>query len=172
MNVARVFAKQASRRSFALCSPARIVAAPVFRRNLAGPAHHSNLDSTVANYPTAHDLDPSNKSDYEKYVTHWRSHFQSVEDDFELERGLNHIFATDWVPSTDVIADALKAARKLNTFATAVRIMEALDGKCHSADQYSKYMDSLKPLLEELGVGELKALGDFDFVREKKWHMQ
>ncbi|TPX67679.1 hypothetical protein SpCBS45565_g03535 [Spizellomyces sp. 'palustris'] len=139
---------------------------------MAGPALHTDLDATLANYPTAHDLDPSEKSDYDKYVTYWRRHFQSVEDDFELERGLNHIFATDWVPSVDVISDALQATRKLNSFATAVRVLEALEGKAHSKDQYANYLKELKPLLEELGVVEKKDLGAFDFVREKRWWME
>lgn len=122
--------------------------------------------------PTAHDLDPSDKSAYEKYVSFWRRHFQTAEDDFELERGLNHIFSTDWVPSVEVIADALRASRKMNTFATAVRILEALEGKAHNKGQYDQYIKELKPLLEELGVVEKKDLGAFEFVREKRWWME
>ncbi|KAI8918579.1 cytochrome c oxidase, subunit VA/VI [Powellomyces hirtus] len=137
-----------------------------------GPAGHSNLDKTVANYPTAHDLDPTNKSDYEKYVTYWRQHFQAVEDDFELERGLNHIFSTDWVPSVEVIGDALRAARQQNSFATAVRTIEALKNKTHSEKQYVHYIDALKPLMNELGLVEKEQLGTFEFVREKRWWME
>ncbi|KAI9098770.1 cytochrome c oxidase, subunit VA/VI [Phlyctochytrium arcticum] len=157
----------------AVSTPRVIPSLVSFRRAASsGPALHTNFDTTISNYPTAHDLDPSDKSDYEKYVTYWRGHFEKVEDDFELERGLNHIFATDWVPSVEVIAEALRASRKLNTYATAVRILEALEGKAHGKDQYQNYLKELKPLLEELGVSDLKELGEFDFVREKKWHMQ
>ncbi|KAJ3010661.1 Cytochrome c oxidase subunit 6 [Thoreauomyces humboldtii] len=145
------------------------------QRSLAtqsGPASHSHLDTTISNYPTAHDLDPSNKSDYEKYVTYWRKHFQAVEDDFELERGLNHIFSTDWVPSVDVISDALKAARQQNSFATAIRTLEALKSKTQSEKQYKQYLDELKPLMTELGLVEKHELGTFEYVREKRWWME
>ena len=69
----------------------------------------------------------------------------------------------------DVISDALRAARKMNTFATAVRVLEALEGKAHSKDQYQQYLKELKPLLEEMGVTEVKDLGNFELVREKRW---
>ncbi|KAI8916636.1 cytochrome c oxidase, subunit VA/VI, partial [Powellomyces hirtus] len=150
-----------------------VVARSAAIRSMAGgPASHSNLDATIANYPTAHDLDPTSKNDYDKYVTYWCKHFQTVEDDFELERGLNHIFATDWVPSVEVIGDALRAARAQNSFATAVRTLEALKSKAHNEKQYQQYIDALKPLLTELGIPEKKDLGTFEFVREKRWWME
>lgn len=41
-----------------------------------------------------------------------------------LKRNLNNAFAYDLVPSPSVVAAALKAARRVNDFATAVRIFE------------------------------------------------
>ena len=112
-------------------------------------------------YSSAHPLDPANKSDYDAYVDQWMKHFATVEDDFELERGLNHIFAADWVPSVELIAEAIKASRRLNTFATAVRILEGLEEKSYKKEQYQAYIKELKPLLEELGVPERSELGKF-----------
>lgn len=43
---------------------------------------------------------------------------------FFPQRNLNNAFAYDLVPSPSVIAAALKAARRVNDFATAVRIFE------------------------------------------------
>ena len=40
------------------------------------------------------------------------------------QRNLNNAFAYDLVPSPSVLAAALKAARRVNDFATAVRIFE------------------------------------------------
>jgi hypothetical protein len=40
------------------------------------------------------------------------------------QRNLNNAFAYDLVPSPTVVAAALKAARRVNDFATAVRIFE------------------------------------------------
>lgn len=96
------------------------------------------------------------KSEYAAYVDQWMTHFTTCDDDFELERGLNHIFAADWVPSVEVLAEAIKASRRLNSFATAVRVLEALEGKVSTAAQYDQYISVLKPLLNELGVPEKK----------------
>lgn len=40
------------------------------------------------------------------------------------QRNLNNAFAYDLVPSPTVIAAALKAARRVNDFPTAVRVFE------------------------------------------------
>jgi len=41
-----------------------------------------------------------------------------------VQRNLNNSFAYDLVPSTTVIVAALKAARRVNDYPTAVRIFE------------------------------------------------
>ncbi|KAH6585074.1 hypothetical protein BASA50_000379 [Batrachochytrium salamandrivorans] len=116
---------------------------------------------------SSHELDPANKSEYDAYVQQWMKHFTNLEDDFELERGLNHIFAADWVPSVELIAEALKASRRLNTFPTAVRVLEGLEEKAYKAEQYQAYLRELKPLLEDLGIPERKDLGKFDIIRDR-----
>ena len=63
-------------------------------------------------------------------LTRWRGHaryekeFDSVQDVFELQRNLNNAFAYDLVPAPSVITAALRAARRVNDFPTAVRIFE------------------------------------------------
>ena len=47
-----------------------------------------------------------------------------MQDVFELQRNLNNAFAYDLVPSPAVITAALRAARRVNDFPTAVRIFE------------------------------------------------
>ncbi len=42
----------------------------------------------------------------------------------DKQRNLNNAFAYDLVPSPTVIAAALKAARRVNDFPTAVRVFE------------------------------------------------
>ncbi|KAL6854160.1 cytochrome c oxidase, subunit VA/VI [Trichoderma novae-zelandiae] len=78
--------------------------------------------------------------------------FDAVQDVFELQRNLNNAFAYDLVPSPSVVAAALKAARRVNDFATAVRIFEGVKAKVENKNQYQQYLDELKPLREELGV--------------------
>ncbi len=41
-----------------------------------------------------------------------------------MQRNLNNAFAYDLVPAPSVLAAALKAARRVNDFPTAVRIFE------------------------------------------------
>ena len=43
------------------------------------------------------------------------------------QRNLNNAFAYDLVPSPSVLVAALKAARRVNDFPTAVRIFEGMD---------------------------------------------
>jgi cytochrome c oxidase subunit 5a len=76
-------------------------------------------------------------------VGRYEKEFDSVQDVFELQvwrprvvggsawtstdlvqRNLNNAFAYDLVPSPSVIIAALKAARRVNDFPTAVRIFE------------------------------------------------
>jgi cytochrome c oxidase subunit 5a len=47
---------------------------------------------------------------------------------------------------------ALKAARRVNDFPTAVRIFEGIKAKVENKGQYQQYLDELKPLREELGI--------------------
>ncbi len=115
------------------------------------------------------DLDPGNKADYDAYVAQWHRHFKQCGDLYELERGLSHIFAADWVPSVEVLAEALRASRRLHAFPVAVRIVEALEQKVDKVAQYQEYLKALGPLMQELGVPEKKELGAFDFVMEKRW---
>ena len=45
------------------------------------------------------------------------------------QRNLNNAFAYDLVPSTSVIMAALKAARRVNDYPTAVRIFEGVSSR-------------------------------------------
>ena len=107
------------------------------------------------------------EKDYAKFVDKWIQFFQTVDEDSELERGLNQVFAFDWVPALEVVEESLKASRRLNSFATAVRVLEAVEEKVEKKGQYTQYLTELKPLLEELGVPERKELGNFNYVRQK-----
>lgn len=56
------------------------------------------------------------------------------------------------VPSTDVIASVLKAARKVDDYATAVRVLQGVKEKVENKGQYEAYLQELGPLIKELGV--------------------
>ncbi|KAF6817316.1 Cytochrome c oxidase subunit 6, mitochondrial [Colletotrichum musicola] len=89
---------------------------------------------------------------FEEFSARFEKEFDGVQDVFELQRNLNNAFAYDLVPSPSVVAAALKAARRVNDFATAVRIFEGIKAKVENKGQYEQYLEELKPLREELGV--------------------
>ncbi|KIR28895.1 hypothetical protein I307_02936 [Cryptococcus deuterogattii 99/473] len=62
------------------------------------------------------------------------------------------------VPSTEVINAALQAARKVNDYATAVRILEGVKEKVENKGQYQAYLEELKPTIEELGISTKEEL--------------
>ncbi|GAA5828067.1 hypothetical protein JCM5353_003173 [Sporobolomyces roseus] len=89
---------------------------------------------------------------YEDFNARYADFFSNAQDLFELQRGLNNCFAYDLVPSQRVVEEALRAARRVNDYSTAVRIFEGLKEKTENAAQYSQYVQETKPLREELGI--------------------
>jgi len=89
---------------------------------------------------------------FEEFSARYEKEFDSVQDVFELQRNLNNAFAYDLVPSVGVLAAALRAARRVNDFPTAVRIFEGIKAKVENKGQYDLYLKELKELREELGV--------------------
>lgn len=88
---------------------------------------------------------------FESFTSRYESFFQSVQDLFELQRGLNNCFAHDLVPAPSVIEAALRAARRVDDYATAVRIFEGVKEKVENKTQYEAYLNELKGVREELG---------------------
>lgn len=88
---------------------------------------------------------------FEQFSTRYTSFFQNAEDLFEVQRGLNNCFAHDLVPSPEVIEAAVRAARRVDDYATAVRVFEGIKEKVENPQQYKAYLEELKPLREELG---------------------
>ncbi|KAI5780903.1 cytochrome c oxidase subunit VA-domain-containing protein [Geopyxis carbonaria] len=89
---------------------------------------------------------------FEEFTARYEKEFENVQDVFELQRNLNNAFAYDLVPSPSVIVAALKAARRVNDFPTAVRIFEGVKAKVENKQQYDQYLEELKDIREEMGV--------------------
>ena len=64
---------------------------------------------------------------------------------------MNNCFAHDLVPSPGVIEAALRAARRVDDYATAVRVFEGVREKVENKEQYNAYLEELKGVREELG---------------------
>lgn len=104
-------------------------------------------DATAVRFSSSHAKEES----YDEFNAKYTTFFEQVGDLFELQRGLNNCFAYDLVPSTSVIEAALRASRKVNDYATAVRILEGVKAKVENKGQYEAYLNDLKPVIEELG---------------------
>ncbi|KAG0311500.1 Cytochrome c oxidase subunit 6 [Linnemannia gamsii] len=108
----------------------------------------------IRNYSSEH-----GEETFEHYTERFVKFFDNVDDVFELQRGLNNAFGYDLVPSPSVIAAALKASRRVDDYATAVRVFEGLKVKAGSDALYKQYLDELAPLKNELGVQTKEELG-------------
>lgn len=64
----------------------------------------------------------------------YEKEFDQVQDVFELQRNLNNAFAYDLVPSPSVITAALRAARRVNDYPTAVRVFEGTSSPHQNPD--------------------------------------
>ncbi|KAG7125565.1 Cytochrome c oxidase subunit 6 like protein [Verticillium longisporum] len=93
---------------------------------------------------------------FEEFSARFEKEFDAVNDVFELQRNLNNAFAYDLVPSPTVVAAALKAARRVNDFATAVRVFEGVKAKVENKGQYEQYLrlEFGDSLLEPLSLKE------------------
>lgn len=96
--------------------------------------------------------DPHGEESFEEFTARYEKEFDNVNDVFELQRNLNNAFAYDLVPSPSVIVAALKAARRVNDYPSAVRVFEGIKAKVENKGQYDEYLQELEPLREELGI--------------------
>ncbi|KAI9638067.1 cytochrome-c oxidase chain VI precursor [Dioszegia hungarica] len=134
-----------------------LLRAPVVARSnvLIRPVAMTSLRRYAAaeNAPHAHESES-----FDAFNERYRTFFASCTDLFELQRGLNNCFAYDLVPTTEVIDAALRAARKCNDYATAVRILEGVKEKVENKGQYKAYLEELSPVIKELGIASKEEL--------------
>jgi cytochrome c oxidase subunit 5a len=110
-------------------------------------ARGARSTTIVARYASGHA-----QESFESFSDRYVQFFKNAEDLFEVQRGLNNCFAHDLVPSPAVVEAAVRAARRVNDYATAVRIFEGIKEKVENKSQYEAYVQELKPLREELGA--------------------
>jgi cytochrome c oxidase subunit 5a len=95
-----------------------------------------------------------------EYESRWTTFFNSsAYDQFELQRGLNHAFSFDIVPTVSVLEAALRAARRLGDYAAAMRVFGALRQKCKDDKEYEGYVRHLDSLKMELGISAPEDIG-------------
>ena len=126
-----------------LTSTLRAATRPVFSPRLAATATPSFNQVRLSS--------SESQETFETFSNRYVSFFSSAQDLFEVQRGLNNCFAHDLVPSPEVIEAALRAARRVDDYATAVRVFEGIKEKVENKQQYEAYLAELKPVREELG---------------------
>lgn len=79
---------------------------------------------------------------------------------WELKKGVNDIYGHDLVPEPKIIRAMLKAARRLDNVALAIRILEAVKEKAAGNQEvYSYVIKEIRPTLDELGLSTPEELG-------------
>ncbi|KAI9818238.1 MAG: Cytochrome c oxidase subunit 6 [Thelocarpon impressellum] len=110
------------------------------------------LGGGCSSFSTTTRRQSDHEESFEEFTARYEKEFEGVQDVFELQRNLNNAFAYDLVPSPSVIIAALKAARRVNDFPTAVRIFEGIKAKVENKGQYDEYLRDLKDVRDEMGV--------------------
>ncbi|XP_034391626.1 cytochrome c oxidase subunit 5A, mitochondrial-like [Cyclopterus lumpus] len=97
----------------------------------------------------------------EEFDARWITYFNKSDiDAWELRKGMNTLIGYDLVPEPKILEAALRACRRLNDLASAIRILEAVKDKSGPhKDIYPYLLQELKPTLEELGISTPEELG-------------
>lgn len=97
----------------------------------------------------------------EEFDARWVTYFNKPDiDAWELRKGMNTLIGYDLVPEPKIIDAALRACRRLNDLASAIRILEAVKDKAGPHKEIYPYViQELRPTLDELGVATPEELG-------------
>lgn len=82
-------------------------------------------------------------------------------DGWQVRKGMNDILGMDLVPEPKIISAGLKACRRVNDYALAIRWLEGIKEKCGPKvrEIYPYLMTEIRPTLDQLGVNTLEELG-------------
>lgn len=82
-------------------------------------------------------------------------------DGWEIRKAMNDLLGMDLVPEPKIITAGLKACRRVNDYALAIRWLEGCKDKCgNQVDTIYPYLiQEIRPTLNELGVETPEELG-------------
>lgn len=97
----------------------------------------------------------------EEFDARYEAYFNRPDiDGWEIRKAMNDLTGMDLVPEPKIVIAALKACRRVNDYAIAVRFLEALELKTGGRKDIWEYvLNEIKPTLEELGVDTPDKLG-------------
>ena len=75
-------------------------------------------------------------------------------DGWEIRKAMNDLQGEDLVPEPKIIIAAMKACRRINDYALAVRYLEAVKDKCGGRlnEVWPYIRQEIKPTLDDLGI--------------------
>ncbi|XP_054278010.1 cytochrome c oxidase subunit 5A, mitochondrial [Macrosteles quadrilineatus] len=104
-------------------------------------AHHSESDQEF-------------DARYEAYLN------RSDIDGWEIRKAMNDLAGMDLVPDPKIVIAAMKACRRVNDYALAVRFLETVEFKTAGRKDIWEYvLNQVKPTLDELGIDTKEKLG-------------
>ncbi|KFM67562.1 Cytochrome c oxidase subunit 5A, mitochondrial, partial [Stegodyphus mimosarum] len=91
----------------------------------------------------------------EEFDARYEAYFNRPDiDEWEIRKAMNDLQGMDLVPEPKIIIAALKACRRLNDYALAVRFLEGVKDKCGSRvkEIYPYLLQEIRPTLDDLGI--------------------
>lgn len=97
----------------------------------------------------------------EEFDARYETYFNRSDiDGWEIRKAMNDLAGMDLVPEPKIVVAALKACRRVNDYALAIRILETVKFKTGGRnDIYNYVLNEIKPTLDELGIDSLEKLG-------------
>lgn len=103
----------------------------------------------------------STESDAE-FDARYEAYFNRADiDGWECRKAMNDLLGMDLVPEPSIIIAGLKAARRVNDYALAIRWLEGIKDKCGEKvnEIYPYLLTEIRPTLTELGIETPEELG-------------
>lgn len=131
-------------------------------RQVSSIVRNSVIPRTVAatqNVRASHDGPVETEEEFNARYVQYLS--RADVDGWEIRQVFNKLAGMDLVPDPSVICAGMRACRRVNDFALAVRILETVKDKCGSKanEIYPYILQEIKPTLDELGINTIEELG-------------
>uniref|UniRef100_T1PH54 Cytochrome c oxidase subunit 5A, mitochondrial n=1 Tax=Musca domestica TaxID=7370 RepID=T1PH54_MUSDO len=91
----------------------------------------------------------------EEFDKQYEDYFSRADiDGWEVRKGMNDLLGMDLVPAPKIVDAGLKACRKVNDIALAIRWLEGVKDKCgdKTDEIYPYILNHVRPTLTELGI--------------------
>lgn len=98
----------------------------------------------------------------EQFDARYEAYFNRPDiDGWQVRKGMNDILGMDLVPEPKIVSAALKACRRVNDFALAIRWLEGVKDKCGPkvGEIYPYMLSEIRPTLDQLGINTIEELG-------------